>query len=62
VRVVQPDGTIVDRDVRVGVMSRVSAQILSGLEPGEKVVTGTVIAAADRPKAAAPAPKMQPRI
>jgi macrolide-specific efflux system membrane fusion protein len=63
VRVVKADGSIEDRPVQVGVMTRVSAQILSGLEPGEKVVTGTVIPAADRPKAApGNAPKMQPRI
>jgi macrolide-specific efflux system membrane fusion protein len=38
--VVGADGKVVERDVRVGVMNRVSAQILSGLEPGEKVVIG----------------------
>ena len=32
------DGKITEREVKVGVMNRVSAQILSGLEPGEKVV------------------------
>jgi membrane fusion protein, macrolide-specific efflux system len=41
VSVVAADGTISDREVRVGVMNRVSAQILSGLEPGEMVVIGT---------------------
>jgi macrolide-specific efflux system membrane fusion protein len=41
VSVVAPDGTITEREVRVGVMNRVSAQILSGLEPGETVVIGT---------------------
>ncbi len=35
------DGKIADRDVKVGVMNRVSAQILSGIEPGEKVVIGS---------------------
>jgi macrolide-specific efflux system membrane fusion protein len=64
VRVVKPDGTIEDREVRVGVISRVSAQIVSGLEPGEQVVTGS---ATPKPAAAAKsgnnnAPKMQPRI
>ena len=34
VRVVKADGTIESREVRVGVMSRVSAQIVSGLEAG----------------------------
>jgi len=42
VSVVGADGkTTTDREVRVGVMNRVSAQILSGLEPGENVVIGT---------------------
>jgi membrane fusion protein, macrolide-specific efflux system len=49
VRVVKPDGTIENRDVRVGVVSRVSAQIVSGLEPGEQVVAGQ--------RAATPAPR-----
>ena len=40
-----------DREVKVGVMNRVSAQIVSGLEPGEKVVVGT-----KSPATAAPAP------
>ena len=64
VRVVKADGTTEDREVRVGVMSRVSAQIVSGLEPGETVVTGS---AAPRTPAASKsgnsnAPRMQPRI
>ena len=41
VSVVDADGEVTQREVRVGVMNRVSAQILSGLEPGEKVVIGT---------------------
>jgi macrolide-specific efflux system membrane fusion protein len=64
VRVVKPDGTLEDREVKVGVMSRVTAQIVSGLEAGEQVVTGSAT-----PRTAAPskggnsnAPKMQPRI
>ncbi|CAK0755213.1 membrane fusion protein, macrolide-specific efflux system [Gammaproteobacteria bacterium] len=40
VSVVGPDGKVTDREVNVGVMNRVSAQILSGLEPGERVVIG----------------------
>jgi macrolide-specific efflux system membrane fusion protein len=64
VRVVKPDGTLEDREVKVGVMSRVTAQIVSGLEAGEQVVTGSAT-----PRTAAPskggnsnAQKMQPRI
>ena len=64
VRVMKPDGTLEDREVRVGVMSRISAQIISGVEPGEQVVTGS---ATPRPAAATKsgnsnAPRMQPRI
>ena len=64
VRVVKQDGTIEDREVRVGVMSRVSAQIVSGLEAGEQVVTGS---ATPKPAVASKsgnnnAPRMQPRI
>jgi macrolide-specific efflux system membrane fusion protein len=56
------DGTIEQREVRVGVMSRVSAQILSGLEPGERVVTGQTQAAPVARAKSADAPRMQPRI
>ena len=38
--VVRPDGSVEHRRVRVGVTNRVSAEILDGLRPGEKVVTG----------------------
>ena len=40
VSVVDANGKIADREVKVGVMNRVSAQIVAGLEPGEKVVIG----------------------
>ena len=46
VSVLGADGKVADRDVKVGVMNRVSAQIVSGLEPGEKVVIGTKAPAA----------------
>ena len=52
VRVVKPGGAIEARAVRVGVVSRVSAQILSGLEPGEQIVVGQ--------RSAAPAPSTRP--
>ena len=39
--VVDADGKVVEREVKVGVMNRVSAQIVAGLEPGEKVVIGS---------------------
>jgi len=52
VSVVKPGGEVEARDVRVGVVSRVSAQILSGLEPGEQIVVGQ--------RSAAPAPPAKP--
>jgi membrane fusion protein, macrolide-specific efflux system len=64
VRVVASNGSIVPRDVRVGVVSRVSAQIVSGLEPGEQIVIGQRTAAPAT--AAKPAtgnrPMMGPRV
>ena len=52
--VVDADGKVVQREVKVGVMNRVSAQILSGLEAGETVVIGT-----KAPASAALAPSNQ---
>ncbi len=65
VRVKKADGTIEERPVEVGVVSRVSAQIVSGLEPGEQVVTGVAQPAAPAaPKSGGNnnANRMQPRI
>jgi macrolide-specific efflux system membrane fusion protein len=45
VSVVGTNDKVVEREVKVGVMNRVSAEILSGLEAGEKVVIGTKTAA-----------------
>lgn len=62
VRVVKPDGTIEVRDVKVGVMNRVSAEIVAGLEAGEQVVTGQRTAQTDAPKAStSSATSMMPR-
>ena len=63
VRVVKAGSAIEARDVRVGVVSRVSAQILSGLEPGEQIVVGQRTSAPS-PSAKAPTgnrPMMPPR-
>ena len=49
VSVVGADGMITEREVKVGVMNRVSAQIVSGLESGEKVVIGIRVPAAAAP-------------
>lgn len=40
VRVIHPNGTVEERRIEVGVMTRVHAQVLSGLEPGEVVAVG----------------------
>ena len=64
VRVVAPDGSVAPRDVRVGMVSRISAQIVSGLEPGERVVVGqreAAPAAAAKP-ATGSRPMMGPRV
>lgn len=41
VRVLKTDGQIEPRRVRVGIDNNIMAQVLSGLEPGERVVTGS---------------------
>jgi macrolide-specific efflux system membrane fusion protein len=40
VTVLNPDGSLQRRPVAIGVMSRVSAQVLAGLSPGDQVVAG----------------------
>lgn len=56
VRVLKPDGTVERRRVEVGLNDKVTAEIRSGLEEGEKVVTGEAM-----PGAAAPGAAQQPR-
>jgi macrolide-specific efflux system membrane fusion protein len=46
VRLVAADGSITDREVMIGVTSRVTAEVISGLAEGEQVVAGIVQAAA----------------
>jgi macrolide-specific efflux system membrane fusion protein len=41
VSAVKPDGAIEHRRIVVGVSNRVSAEVLSGLKPGERVIVGT---------------------
>jgi macrolide-specific efflux system membrane fusion protein len=43
VELVQDDGTIVVREVVVGLTDRVNAEVISGLEPGDRVIAGTVL-------------------
>jgi len=40
VSVLDAKGAVTEREVKIGVMNRISVQIVSGLEPGEKVVIG----------------------
>ncbi|WP_294265085.1 efflux RND transporter periplasmic adaptor subunit [Propionivibrio sp.] len=47
VNVLDAGGKVTGREVKVGVMNRISAQIISGLEPGEKVVIGSRSPAAE---------------
>jgi macrolide-specific efflux system membrane fusion protein len=51
---------VTEREVQVGVMNRVSAQILAGLEPGERVAIGTRSGAA--PARPATLPPGTPRL
>lgn len=62
VRIVHTEGVIEEREVQVGVMNRVAAQIVSGLQLGDRVVTGARTTTAQRPAARSGAPKMTPRI
>jgi macrolide-specific efflux system membrane fusion protein len=61
VRVLAGDGAIAWRDVQVGVMNRVSAQIVSGLEAGERVVTGQRSAAPPAAASSGSGTGMMPR-
>ena len=42
VLLVNPDGEIERRTVTIGVSSRISAEVISGLEPGDQVVAGII--------------------
>jgi membrane fusion protein, macrolide-specific efflux system len=61
VRVVGPGGRLEHRAVEVGLTNRVSAQILSGLEPGERVANASR-QAGGRAAWAAPVPRLMPRL
>lgn len=54
VKVVGPNGEIQDRTVHVGVTSRISAEVLSGLSEGEEVVAGNVDTPKPNPKQGRP--------
>ena len=42
VQVVDEAGKVVTRDIELGMVNRITAQVLSGLSPGEQVITGTL--------------------
>src|SRR5690606_18051377 len=46
VKVLKADNTREERPVEIGVTNRIQAQVLSGLDEGEKVVAGTAASAA----------------
>jgi macrolide-specific efflux system membrane fusion protein len=62
VRVVHEDGAIETREVKLGARNRVTAQVLAGLQPGERVVTSERAPQGARAASAARTPKMGPRI
>jgi macrolide-specific efflux system membrane fusion protein len=62
VRVLTGEGKVQVRDVKLGVANRVVAQVLSGVEPGERVATAEQPQAGRRAASAAPTPKMGPRL
>jgi len=57
VRVAAADGTLQERRVEVGVSNRVQAQVLSGLEEGDRVVSGAALRT-DAPPAARRTPRL----
>lgn len=46
VRVLGPDGTVADRRVEIGLNNGVTAEVVSGIEAGDEIVTGEMSAAA----------------
>ncbi len=63
VRVQTDDGRFERREILVGLVTRVAAEVRSGLEPGERVATATAAAPRNaRAASAAGTPRMGPRI
>ena len=62
VRVIGPEGRAESREVKLGLANRVSAQILSGVEPGERVALTGGASRGAREASAARMPKMGPRL
>ena len=62
VKVVAADGRTEEREIRVGLSNRVTAQVLEGLAPGEQVATQERPQSGARAASANPTPKMGPRL
>jgi len=62
VNLLNSDEKVETREVTLGVSNRVSAQVLSGLEEGERVATGEKPQRGARSASAAPTPRMGPRL
>lgn len=62
VNLLNSDGKVETREVTLGVSNRVSAQVLSGLEEGERVATTEKPQRGARSASAAPTPRMGPRL
>ena len=62
VKVASTDDSVVERDVMVGVSSRVSAEIVSGLNEGERIVIGVKVPDAPPRSASAPVKGATPGI
>jgi macrolide-specific efflux system membrane fusion protein len=62
VNVLGSDEKLETREVQLGVTNRVAAQVLAGLEPGERVATSERPQRAARSASAAPTPRMGPRL
>ncbi|HEX6317781.1 MAG TPA: efflux RND transporter periplasmic adaptor subunit [Burkholderiales bacterium] len=62
VRVIHEDGSVEQREVKLGARNRVMAQVLSGLAPGERVATSERAPQGARAASAARTPKMAPRL
>ena len=62
VQVLREDGSLETREVKLGTRNRVTAQVLAGLQPGERVVTGERAPAGARAASEARMPRMGPRL
>jgi multidrug efflux pump subunit AcrA (membrane-fusion protein) len=62
VRVVGIEGKLEIREVKPGLSNRVYTQVLSGLEPGERVATSGAAPRSAREASAAKMPRMGPRL